>query len=91
MAEYAALDASKTKNEGKIQEQNKYILTQQQACALLERKKETTAMEEKTIIDKLWDTYNLTPGTAGEKRGQIESVASGLSRQSRGCAWQAWR
>ena len=80
MAEYAALDAAKTKNESKIQEQNKYILTQQQACALLERKKETTALEEKTIIDKLWDTYNLTPGTAGEKRGQIESVASGMHR-----------
>ena len=80
MAEYAALDAGKTKNESRIQEQNKYILTQQQACALLERKKETTALEEKTIIDKLWDTYNLTPGTAGEKRGQIESVASGMHR-----------
>ena len=80
MADYAALDARKTKNESKIQEQNKYILDQERACALLERKKETTAMEEKTIIDKLWDTYNLTPGTAGEKRGEIESVASGMHR-----------
>ena len=80
MAEYAQLDTSKTKNEGKIQDQNKFILKQQQACDLMERKKETTALEEKTIIDKLWDTYNLTPGTAGEKRGQIESVASGMHR-----------
>ena len=29
------------------------------------------------IIDKLWDTYGLTPGTAVEHRGQIESVTAG--------------
>ena len=80
LSQYKQIDARKTKNETEIQERNKSILNMERACGLLERKKETTALEEKTIIDKLWDTYGLTPGTAGEKRGQIESVAAGVHR-----------
>ena len=79
-ADYAAMEAKKSKNESEIQDKNKSIMNMERACALLETKKETTAIEEKNIIDKLWDTYGLTPGTAGEKRGQIESVASGVHR-----------
>ena len=37
-------------------------------------------MEEKQIVDKLWDYYELTPSTAVEKRGEIESVAAGNRR-----------
>ena len=77
-ADYAAMEAKKSKNESEIQDKNKSIMNMERACALLETKKETTAIEEKNIIDKLWD--GLTPGTAGEKRGQIESVASGMHR-----------
>ena len=39
-------------------------------------------MEERQIIDKLWESYELTPGTAQEKRGQIESVTAGNRRIS---------
>ena len=80
LAAYAALEARKSKNESEIQEKNKSIMNMERACALLENKKETTAIEEKNIIDKLWDTYGLTPGTAAEKRGTIESVTSGMHR-----------
>ena len=73
-------EAVKTRSEREAQEKNKDILTMERACAGLENKKVTTAMEEKQIIDKLWDTYGLTPGTAGEKRGQIESVTAGNRR-----------
>ena len=52
------------------------------ACSLLEQKKVTTAMEERQIIDKLWDSYGLTPGTAAPHRGQIESVTAGNRRAS---------
>ena len=37
-------------------------------------------MEERSIIDKLWDSYGLTPGTAPEHRGEIESLAVGTRR-----------
>lgn len=80
LAAYAALEARKSKVESEIQEKNKSVMNMERACALLETKKETTAIEEKNIIDKLWDTYGLTPGTAGEKRGQIDSAASGMHR-----------
>ena len=73
----ADAEAAKTRAERESQEKNKDILTLERSCALLEQKKVTTAMEERQIIDKLWDSYELTPGTAVEKRGQIESVAAG--------------
>ena len=80
LAQYARIEAGKSKAEGEIQEKNKSILNMERACALLENKKETTAIEERNTIDKLWDTYGLTPGTAVEKRGEIESVAAGNRR-----------
>ena len=77
MAARAEAEATKTRTEREAQEKNKDILNMERACALLEQKKVTSSMEEKTIIDKLWDTYGLTPGTAPEHRGEIESVAAG--------------
>ena len=76
----AGAEATKTRTEREAQEKSKDIVNMERACALLDQKKVTTALEEKQIIDKLWETYELTPGTAPEHRGQIESVAAG-SRQ----------
>ena len=76
----AEVEASKTRAERDAQEKNKDILTMERACAMLEQKKVTSNMEEKTIIDKLWDSYGLTPGTAPEHRGEIESVTAGNRR-----------
>ena len=74
------MEASKTRAERESQEKNKDILNMERACALLEQKKVTTSLEEKQIIDRLWDSYGLTPGTAPEHRGQIESVTAGQRR-----------
>ncbi len=76
----AQAEAAKTRAERDAQEKNKDILNMERACALLENKKTTTAMEERQIIDKLWDSYGLTPGTAQEHRGEIENVAAGNRR-----------
>ena len=40
----------------------------------------TTAMEERQVIDRLWDTYGLTPTTAAQERAELESVAAGNRR-----------
>ena len=80
IADRAEAEATKTRSEREAQEKNKDILNMERACALLEQKKVTTAMEERQIIDKLWDSYGLTPGTAAEHRGQIESVTAGNRR-----------
>ena len=78
----AETEASKTRAERESQEKNKDILNMERACALLEQKKVTSNLEEKQIIDKLWDSYGLTPGTATEHRGEIESVTAGNRRIS---------
>ena len=76
----AEAEASKTRAERDAQEKNKDILNMERACALLEQKKVTSSMEERQIIDKLWDSYGLTPGTAAEHRGEIENVSAGNRR-----------
>ena len=73
-------EAAKTRAEREAQEKSKDILTMERACASLEQKKITSGLEEKQIIDKLWESYELTPGTAAEHRGQIESVTAGTRR-----------
>ena len=78
----AEAEASKTRAERDAQEKNKDILNMERACALLEQKKITSTMEEKQIVDKLWDSYGLTPGTAGAHRAEIESVMAGTRRIS---------
>ena len=80
LADRAEAEATKTRSEREAQEKNKEILNMDRACSLLEQKKVTTAMEERQIIDKLWDSYGLTPGTAAPHRGQIESVTAGNRR-----------
>ena len=80
MEDRAAAEAAKTRTEREAQEKNKDILNMERACALLEQKKVTSGMEERQIIDKLWDSYSLTPGTAPEHRGEIENVTAGNRR-----------
>ena len=77
MQQRSQTEADKTKSERDAQEKNKDILNMERACALLEQKKLEAGMNERQIVDKLWDSYGLTPGTAVEHRGQIESVAAG--------------
>ena len=78
----AETEAGKTRAEKEAQDKSKDILNMERACALLESKRTTTAMEERQIIDKLWDSYGLTPGTAPEHRGEIENVTAGNRRAS---------
>ena len=80
MAERAEAEATKTRSEREIQEKNKDIINMERACSLLEQKKVTTELEERQIVDKLWDSYGLTPGTATEHRGEIESITAGNRR-----------
>ena len=76
----AEAEAAKTRAEREAQEKSKDILNMERACALLEQKKITSGMEERQIIDKLWDSYELTPGTAPQFRGEIENVTAGNRR-----------
>ncbi len=80
MEQRMKLEAEKTLSEREAQEKNRSILTMERACGLLEQKKMSTAMEERQVIDKLWDNYGLTPTTALSEKVQIESI-TGANRQ----------
>ncbi len=80
LTDRAETEAARNRAERESQERSKDIVNMERSCALLEQKKLTANMEERQIVDKLWDSYGLTPGTAPEKRGHIDSVAAGNRR-----------
>ena len=72
----AETEAKRTKTDKEAQDKNKEILDMERESARLEQKKTTAAMEEKQILDKLWDSYELTPSTAAAAKAEIENAAA---------------
>ena len=66
----------RTKTERESQEKNREILQMERESARLEQKKITASMEEKQIIDKLWDSYELTRTTAQDAKVEVESITA---------------
>ena len=77
-----AVEARKTATEKAAQQKNRDILDMERESARLEAKKNTAEMEEKQIIDKLWDSYELTRTTAPEVAAKIDNVGSAQKRSS---------
>lgn len=75
-----SLEAKKTQTEREAQQKSKDLMNMEGECARLDQKRTTTAMEEKQILDKLWDTYELTATTAEEAKVEIESVSAAQKR-----------
>ncbi len=69
-----ALDEEKTKAQRDAQQKNKDIIDMERESARLESKKDSAQMEEKQILDRLWDTYELTPNTAKDAAAEITST-----------------
>lgn len=74
--ERMTVEQKRTASEREAQEKNKEILLLEREAARLEQKKATADMEEKQLIDKLWDSYELTPSTAEQEKVEIESLSS---------------
>ena len=55
----------------------------ERACSALEQKNAAAAMEEKQILDKLWDSYGLTVDSAQPLRQELESHAKATRRMLR--------
>ncbi len=70
------IEAEKTKTDHTIQEKNKNLLLMERESARQEQKKVTAAMEEKQILDKLWDSYELTRSTAYQVQVKLESLSA---------------
>ncbi len=83
------LTAQKMEMEGRrsttdkaAQEKNRQLLDLERQSALLEQKKLTADLEEKTIVDKLWDSYELSRTEAQTVRQEIESIPKATRRVS---------
>ncbi len=76
----AETEANRTASDRDAQQKNKDILDLERETARLEAKKNTAELEQKQIIDKLWDSYELTPSTAPAHAAQIDSVTSANRR-----------
>ncbi len=76
LQERMQVEARKTCAEKEAQTKNRDILNMERESARLEAKKNAAEMEEKQIIDRLWESYELTRSTAAEAAAEIESVGA---------------
>ena len=74
LAERQQVEAQKTRTEKDAQQKSADILLLEREKARLEARRESAHLEEKQIIDKLWDSYELTPSLAPTVAAPIESV-----------------
>jgi len=68
------IEAKRNSLSKTIQNKNDELLDLQRNCMRLEQKKQSIVMEEKQIIDKLWDNYELTRSAAVSAGTPIESA-----------------
>ncbi len=76
------LEADRNKRDKVMQDKNQELLTLERECARLEQKKLAVEMEEKQIIDRLWDTYEMTRSAAMAIRAEMGSVTEARKRIS---------
>ena len=74
------LEAERTKTEKEYRDRYQRIIDLERDAARIEQKRQAAEMEEKTITDKLWDSYELTRATAREQRLEIESYPAAKRR-----------
>ena len=78
--EKIALEAERTAKNRAGQEMNENLLNLERAVSKLEQKIATGAMEEKQILDRLWEHYELSHSDASAQRIELESVPKATRR-----------
>ena len=78
--EKIALEAERTAKTKAGQEMNETLLNLERAVSKLEQKIATGAMEEKQILDRLWEHYELSHSDATAQRVELESVPKATRR-----------
>ena len=79
LAERASVERAARKRE-RAQNKSREILNMERESARLDARKNAAEMEEKQIIDKLWESYELTRSTAPEAAAEIENVGAAQKR-----------
>ena len=76
------LEAKQTGLIKDMQSKNQKMLDLERECSRIEQKKITAQMEEKQIVDKLWDNYELTRSAALGAGQPIDSLSEAQKRIS---------
>ncbi|MDD3165579.1 MAG: chromosome segregation protein SMC [Oscillospiraceae bacterium] len=74
------VEGQRIQTEKRAQEKNADIINLERECARLEQQKNAAELEEKQILDKLWDSYELTYDTAQSAKQTIENLSEISSR-----------
>ena len=81
-AEKLALEAERNRMEKANRDKTADLMNMQQEVSVLEQKRTSAAMEEKQLLDKLWDTYELSHEAAKAQCVELESVPKAVKRIS---------
>lgn len=68
------LEGKRNQTDRSVQDSNKELLNLERSVAKLEQKKVAADMEEKQLLDKLWDNYELSYTSAQEIRQPLDSL-----------------
>lgn len=79
-SERLELEAERNRRDKAMQDKNHRLLELERECARLEQKKLTAELEEKQIIDRLWDTYEISRTAAMSVRQDIKSMTEARRR-----------
>ncbi len=78
--EKLTLEAQRTAQNRASQEMNENLLNLERSASRLEQKIATSALEEKQILDRLWEHYELNHSDAQAQRIELESVPKASRR-----------
>jgi len=78
--EKIALEAERTAKNRAGQEMNETLLNLERVASKLEQKIATSALEEKQILDRLWEHYELSHSEAQAQRVELESISKATRR-----------
>ena len=78
--EKLALEAKRTQADKDSREKNSELLNMEREVSVLEQRRAAAALEEKQILDKLWETYELSHEAARAQRTELESPQKAARR-----------
>ena len=82
LREKSVVEERRSVNEKKTQAKNEELVELEKAYARLEQRQQAADMEEKQIVDRLWESYELSRAAAQRQRQELESVSKATKRVS---------
>ena len=73
-------EGRRTRNDRLSQEKNRQLMELQAECARLEQKKLSVEADQRQIVDKLWDNYELSRTAAQALRQPVENMSAATKR-----------